>query len=50
MPAILLECGFIDRTEDALRLKNLAFLDNVAQAIARGAALASGLSEANPAL
>lgn len=50
MPAILLECGFIDRTEDALRLKNLAFLDNVAQAIARGAALASGLSKANPAL
>lgn len=49
MPAILLECGFIDRVEDASRLKNLAFLDNVAQAIARGAAQAVGLGAASPA-
>ncbi|GED14334.1 N-acetylmuramoyl-L-alanine amidase [Aneurinibacillus migulanus] len=48
MPAILLECGFIDRAEDASRLKNLAFLDNVAQAIARGAARAVGLAGTNP--
>jgi N-acetylmuramoyl-L-alanine amidase len=48
MPAILLECGFIDRAEDASRLKSLEFLDNVAQAIARGIAQAVGLLQKAP--
>jgi N-acetylmuramoyl-L-alanine amidase len=48
MPAILLECGFIDRTEDANQLKNPAFLDSVAQAIAHGIAKAIGLPNADP--
>lgn len=43
MPAILLECGFIDRDEDATLLRNRTFIDSIAEAIARGAAKAMGI-------
>jgi len=43
MPAVLIECLFIDNSKDANLLKQQAFQDNLAAAIARGIAKALGL-------
>ena len=45
MPAVLLECLFIDNAEDAKRLKDTAFLDGLAGAITTGIVQALGLSK-----
>lgn len=48
MPAILLENLFVDNPADAEKLKDAAFLDGLAGAIAQGLAAALGLSEKAP--
>ncbi len=45
MPAILLEYGFIDHPRDASKLKDPAWLEQLAQATAAGVAEAFGLPE-----
>lgn len=48
MPAVLLECLFIDKEEDAEKLKDAAFLDGLANEIAYGLVVAFGLQRKNP--
>ena len=45
MPAVLLEFGFIDNPRDAAKLKDPAWLEQLAQATAAGVAEAFGLPE-----
>lgn len=47
MPAILTECGFIDSTSDANKMKDNSWLDKVARGHANGIASAFGLKK-NP--
>lgn len=45
MPAVLLECLFIDRSQDAVKLSDPIFRDGLANEIAWGIKLALGLEE-----